>query len=70
MISHACWISLSVGCCHGYKKPVEPNELSAALLKGPAILLMENSVTYYAVLYHRINKNPLAGNRGNRHISE
>ena len=25
-----CLLSLSVGCCYGYEKPVEPNELSAS----------------------------------------
>lgn len=47
-ISHACCPSLSVGCCYGYGKPVEPNELSAAVLRAPAIFLMENSVAYSA----------------------
>lgn len=50
MISHACCLSLSVGCCHDYEKPGEPNELSAAALRGPAILLMENRVAYSAEL--------------------
>lgn len=51
MVSHACGISLSVGCCHDDEKPGEPNELRAALLRGPAILLMENSVAYSAELH-------------------
>lgn len=51
MTSHACCLRLSVGCCYDYEKPVEPNELSAAVLREPAILLMENSVAYSAELY-------------------
>lgn len=44
MVSHACCVSLSVGCYYSYQKPVQPNELSAALLKGPAIFLPGSSV--------------------------
>lgn len=51
MTSHACCLRLSVGCCYDYEKPVEPNELPAAVLRAPAILLMENSVAYSAELY-------------------
>lgn len=60
----------AVGCCHGSGKPGEPNGRSAAVPRGPAILLMENNVTYYAVLYRGINKNPVGGRRRNGRASE
>lgn len=34
-----CLGDLSVGCCHDYRKLMEPNEPSTGELKGPAILL-------------------------------
>lgn len=67
-----CLLSLSVGCCYDYEKPVEPNELSAAVLGGPAILLMENSVAYYAELYPGRSikkKNLLREERNSGHVS-
>lgn len=67
-----CLLSLSVGCCYDYEKPVEPNELSAAVLGGPAILLMENSVAYSAELYPGRSiflKNLLREERSSGHVS-
>lgn len=36
-----CLVDKAVACCHGYKKLVEPNELSAAVLKRTAIFFFE-----------------------------
>lgn len=72
MTSHACCLRLSVGCCYDYEKPVEPNELSAAVLREPAILLMENSVAYSAELYPGssiLKKNLFKEERSDGHVS-
>lgn len=72
MISHACCLSLSVGCCYDYEKPEEPNEQAAAVLRGPAILLMENSVAYSAELCparSNLKKNLFSEDRSNEHVS-